>query len=250
MACGTSEDHLSPSRPARAGHLIWVARSPLRGIVVRGGRGRAGAYARSMDRGGTDRRNRATPSDLPGEMISTPSMETAVHEVKALGLDEATFRAFYDDALPRVYGYLLHRCGGVVAVAEDLTQETFMAAVVELRRGRTVGAALPWVYGIARHKLIDHYRRQERAERLAGGASHALADATEATGESAERGDALLGALASLPASQRAALVLRHADGYSVPEVAEALGRSVEAVESLLVRARIAFRRGYREASR
>ena len=179
-------------------------------------------------------------------MISTPSMEPAVHEVKPLGLDEATFRAFYDDALPRVYGYLLHRCGGLVPVAEDLTQETFMAAVRELRRGRRVDAAIPWVYGIARHKLIDHYRRQERRERLAGG------EPVEQCVDASENGarDDLLEALESLPAAQRAALVLRHADGCSVPEVAEALGRSIEAVESLLARARVGFRRAYGEVSR
>jgi RNA polymerase sigma-70 factor (ECF subfamily) len=44
---------------------------------------------------------------------------------------------------------------------------------------------------------------------------------------------------------QRAALVLRHLDGYSVPEVAAALGRSVEATESLLARGRRHFRRAY-----
>ena len=36
--------------------------------------------------------------------------------------DPADFRVFYEDALPRIYGYFLNRCGGVVAVAEDLTQ--------------------------------------------------------------------------------------------------------------------------------
>jgi RNA polymerase sigma-70 factor (ECF subfamily) len=187
------------------------------------------------------------PSDVRGEMISTPSMEPVVHEVKALGLDEASFRAFYDEALPRVYGYFLQRCGGVAHVAEDLTQETFMAAVRELRRGRRVGAAIPWVYGIARHKLVDHYRRQERAERLVG--DDATAEPVAPVADDLDR-DELQRALAALPAAQRAALVLRHGDGCSVPEVAEALGRSVEAVESLLARARLGFKRAYQEASR
>jgi RNA polymerase sigma-70 factor (ECF subfamily) len=121
-----------------------------------------------------------------------------------------------------------------------------MAAVRELRRGRRVDAAIPWVYGIARHKLIDHYRRQERRERLAGGGpAEQCVDASENGAR-----DDLLEALDSLPAAQRAALVLRHADGCSVPEVAEALGRSIEAVESLLARARVGFRRAYEEVSR
>lgn len=180
-------------------------------------------------------------------MISTPSMEPSVGEVRPVVLDDAAFRAFYDEALPRIYGYLLHRCGGARAVAEDLTQETFMAAIRELRRGRTVEAAMPWIYGIARHKLIDHYRREERMERLAA----AEAVDPPASRLFADDGDERLSdALESLPVAQRAALVLRHGDGCSVPEIAEALGRSVEAIESLLVRARIGFRRAYREPSR
>src|SRR6266699_648255 len=92
-------------------------------------------------------------------------MELVVEEAEALGLDPDAFRAFYVDALPRVYGYFLHRSGGSVPVAEDLTQETFLAAVSELARGSRVQAPIPWIYGIARHKLLDYYRRQEQAER-------------------------------------------------------------------------------------
>jgi RNA polymerase sigma-70 factor, ECF subfamily len=82
-----------------------------------------------------------------------------------LALDPGSFRAFYDDALPRVYGYFLHRCGGSVPVAEDLTQETFLAAVAELKKDKRVATPVAWIYGIARHKLLDHYRRQEGADR-------------------------------------------------------------------------------------
>ena len=49
---------------------------------------------------------------------------------------------------------------GSVTVAEDLAQETFLAAVAELKRGRAVETPLPWIFGIARHKLLDHYRRR------------------------------------------------------------------------------------------
>ena len=182
-------------------------------------------------------------------MISTPPMEPSLREAGTLALDDAAFRRFYDEALPQIYGYLLHRCGGVAAIAEDLTQETFLAAVRELRRGRPVEAALPWVYGIARHKLIDHYRREERAERLlAAEVAGAPAPSRDVFADGGD--DRLSAALESLPVAQRAALVLRHADGCSIPEVADALGRSVEAIESLLVRARIGFRRAYQEAPR
>ena len=162
----------------------------------------------------------------------------------SIPLDAASFRVFYDEALPRVFGYLLRRCGGNRSVAEDLTQETFLAAVRQLRGGCPVEAPLPWVLGIARHKLVDHYRRSERwgPEPFV-----AESEADGATMEPDAGDERAVAALARLPAAQRAALVLRHLDGLSVPEVATALERSVEAVESLLARGRASFRRAYAE---
>ena len=72
--------------------------------------------------------------------------------------------AIYPDALPQVYGYLVPRCGSV-AVAEDLTAETFMAAVAASRRHPPPHVSVAWLIGIARHKLVDHWRRSERERR-------------------------------------------------------------------------------------
>jgi RNA polymerase sigma-70 factor, ECF subfamily len=163
-----------------------------------------------------------------------------------LTLDPQRFAAVYQESLPAIYGYFLHRCGGRVSAAEDLTQETFVAAVAELRRGTRVQRPLPWLYGIARHKLLDHYRRNDRdARRLAPDAPVDPRDT--ALDDEWPRARAIE-ALARIAPSQRAALVLRHMDGLSVPEVATELGRSVEATESLLSRGRESFRRAFREA--
>src|SRR5487761_509516 len=77
----------------------------------------------------------------------------------ALGLLE-----LYDDALPHVYGYLLARCGDV-GLAEDLTAESFLAAVDAVRRPGASGPSIPWLIGVARHKLADHWRQVEREQR-------------------------------------------------------------------------------------
>jgi RNA polymerase sigma-70 factor, ECF subfamily len=167
----------------------------------------------------------------------SPDAEIAV---PALGSDQDGFRQFYESALPRVYGYLLRRCESV-SVAEDLVQETFLAAVLELRKRRAIDAPMAWIFGIARHKLLDHYRRLERRPQLTA--------EDEMSPAPAERDDRVLSALAAVPPSQRIALVLRHADGLSVSEVAATLGRSVEAVESLLSRGRSGFRRAYGESA-
>lgn len=178
-------------------------------------------------------------------LVTTPEIPAVPPPVLA----PARFRDFYDAVLPRVYGYHLHRCGGRVAVAEDLTQETFVAAVAELRKGRAVEAPLPWIYGIARHKLLDHYRREEKARARSAPAEDAeeLPDAvlTDARVEDRAMTSA---ALAAVPPQQRAALVLCYVDGLTMAEAGRALGKSAEAVESLLARGRRAFKKAYVEA--
>jgi len=170
------------------------------------------------------------------------------------------FAAFYGDALPRVYGFCVARCGGDRGVAEELTQETFVAAVGAIRAGRKIEAPLPWLFGIARHKLLDHYRREARAAaadpvswdawRETEGADVREDGAVFGAAPWAQEGwrERTLAALAALPAAQRQALVLRHLDGMAVPEVAAALGRSVHATEALLARGRAGFKRAWAAA--
>jgi RNA polymerase sigma-70 factor (ECF subfamily) len=164
--------------------------------------------------------------------------------------DRAAFRAFYRYALPRVYGYFLTRCGHDRATAEDLTQETFMAAVRSSDRHAVIAAPLPWIMAVARHKLLDHWRAAEREDRRL--AAVEAAAATEAQSQllpwdEAQGLEQASVALASVPSAQRTALVLHHVDGLSIRQVAEQLGRSTGAVESLLSRGRASFRAAYLE---
>jgi RNA polymerase sigma-70 factor (ECF subfamily) len=150
----------------------------------------------------------------------------------------------YDVALPEVYGYLLSRCRQR-PLAEDLTAETFLAAVEAVRTRPPRDLTIAWLVGVARHKLADHWRRAEREERglrLIGNDSDRRPDDPWD-----ERLDALLAreVLTMLGPHHRAALTLRYLDGLPVPEVAEHLGRTVHATEALLVRARAAFRQAY-----
>lgn len=159
--------------------------------------------------------------------------------------------ALFDDALPRIYGYFIPRVGGRVAVAEDLTQETMLAAVRTDRGPEGPDSVMSWLYGIARHKLMDHYRKQERDRRHFGHRvpeddvpedEFALPDLDL---ESLAVRDAVIATLDALTPRHRAALVLRYLDGCDMPFVAASLGISPDAAESLLRRARSAFRRDY-----
>lgn len=147
--------------------------------------------------------------------------------------------ALYDRALPEVYGYLLDRCRDR-ATAEDLTSETFLAAV---KAPGDVVVSVPWLIGVARHKLADHWRRRGRDERVRErvGVPDEVDDPWDARIDAVRAADVLHG----LGDHHRLALTLRYVDGLPVPECAAVLDRTVHATEALLVRARLAFRKAY-----
>lgn len=157
----------------------------------------------------------------------------------------AALLELYEQALPQVFGYLVSR-GGSVSMAEELAAETFLAAVTAVRDRTLERPTSAWLLTVARHKLIDHWRRQGRERRSLRLLS---ADPECADDPWDERLDALRArqVLAGLGPHHRAALTLRYLDGLSVPDVANVLHRSVHATEALLVRARNAFRAAYRE---
>jgi RNA polymerase sigma-70 factor, ECF subfamily len=167
-----------------------------------------------------------------------------VSEQQAAEAMSPGFLAFYEEALSQVYGYLIARCR-TASVAEELTSETFLAAVDAARREDPPALSLPWIIGVARHKLVDHWRRLTRE------ASGLRALADQLQDEYEESSDETLDAirahetLCELAPQHRAVLTLRYLDDLSVPEVASVLGRTVQATEALLTRARRAFRRTY-----
>lgn len=154
--------------------------------------------------------------------------------------------SIYDRALPQVYGYVVRRCG-IEALAEDLTAEVFMAATAALLDRSVDDIGIGWLIGTARHKLVDHWRRTDRqrtALSLVATEDHEPDPndepiSTTHTHEVLDR----------LSADHRSALTLRYIDGLPVGDVAGILGKSVHATESLLQRAKTAFRQTFAEDS-
>ncbi len=182
-------------------------------------------------------------------MPATAAARDRADELAAAFADPAAFRRWYDAAVVRVYGYLYGRCGGDVDLAEELTQQTFIQALHHWRSFDGRADVMTWLCSIARNRLTDHYRERDRQERR-----HLRLVVREIEmhegrlDRSVAERDTILGALRGMPSLQRAALILRHVDGLSVREVAAALGRSEDATESLLRRARDSFRDRYPEA--
>jgi RNA polymerase sigma-70 factor, ECF subfamily len=166
---------------------------------------------------------------------------------------EARFWHLYDSSLPHVYGFLLRRCDR--QTAEDLTQEVYVDLVRRVQRGDDPsGFTTGWLITVARSRLIDHMRAEQRRDRKLAMAW----SASEPEGRqgvvidnagTAEVGAATERALGELSSVERCVLVLHHLDGMSVGAVADSIGRSLRATESLLARARRKFRAAFEETA-
>jgi RNA polymerase sigma-70 factor (ECF subfamily) len=127
--------------------------------------------------------------------------------------------------------------------AEDITQDVFaklMRAIQKYEERNVPFAA--WIIRVARNAALDHLRskRQIPVEEV-----WISEDGHEQT--SLEYTDALKGALADLPESQRQVLVLRHIGGLSPTEIAKRLGKSEASIQGLHHRGRAALKVSLRE---
>jgi RNA polymerase sigma-70 factor (ECF subfamily) len=146
---------------------------------------------------------------------------------------------------PRVMGYAARMLGGDRAEAEDVTQETMLRlwrVAPEWRQGET--KVTTWAYRVATNLCIDRQRSRQRRGLVALDAVPDPEDGTpsaEGRLQDAGRLAALETALADLPDRQRQAVVLRHIEGLTNPEIAAVMDIGVEAVESLTARGKRAL---------
>jgi RNA polymerase sigma-70 factor (ECF subfamily) len=145
----------------------------------------------------------------------------------------------YERHASRIFGFCLSRLGSREE-AEDAVQTTFLNVQRGLERGVVPEYELAWLFKIAQN--VCHNRHQSARRRGRVEAAHDL-DALQDVIASPDRNPAIsLGeltqALGAIPTRQRRALVLREFQGYSYEEIANELGISVGAVETLLFRAR------------
>lgn len=147
----------------------------------------------------------------------------------------------YERHSDRVFGFCLSRLGRRED-AEDATQLTFLHAVRGLRRGVVPAAESAWLFGIARNVCLSRWASAGRRGRVEAACDPSdlerLAQAHD------PRRDELIGlesALGQLPEQQRRAVLLRDWRGLSYAEIADRLGVSHAAVETLIFRGRAAL---------
>jgi RNA polymerase sigma-70 factor (ECF subfamily) len=154
--------------------------------------------------------------------------------------DAEAFGLLYDHYQPSVYRFLYYRAGSV-ALAEDLTSETFFRALRSMGSFRWQGKDLgAWLMTIARNLATDHFKssRTRLESTTADLTPHDSAtDGPETAVLASLTNEALLTALTELPPEQRDCLVMRFLQGLSISETARVLDRSDGAVKQLQLRA-------------
>ena len=136
---------------------------------------------------------------------------------------------------------MAYRFTGDAAEAEDLAQDAFLKIFDAAPRYRSTATFRTYFYRVLTRLCIDHRRKKRPG--LADPFPHMpdTAPSPSAQADQAERDALIQAALNSLPADYRMAVVLRYFEGLSGAEMAEAMGRSVKAVERLLARAKSAL---------
>lgn len=174
---------------------------------------------------------------------------------RMLAGDERAFEAFFSSHFARLYRFALPRLNGEVEATREVVQAALSKAMRKLENYRGEAALFTWVCQICRHEIVDYLRARHRySEREVliddRPELRAAIEALEAPEEydlvksygRAEAGRLVKSVLDRLPPRYGDALEWKYVEGRSVEEIGEQLGIGHIAAQSLLARARTAFR--------
>jgi RNA polymerase sigma-70 factor (ECF subfamily) len=176
---------------------------------------------------------------------------------RLLAGDEAAFDEFFAAYAPRLYRFALGRLDGNEDAAEEIVQRVLIRGLERLRSYKGEAALLTWLCTICRHEIAAFRERQGRAREVSlfddrpelRAMLDALGAADMADPETQLRRRELTGlvqlTLDHLPGRYGEVLEWRYIHGLSVDEIARRLDVGYKAAESLLTRARAAFREGF-----
>jgi RNA polymerase sigma-70 factor (ECF subfamily) len=167
--------------------------------------------------------------------------EAALRDAVLRG-DERAWRVLYDEAFDGVYGYLFFRTGRDHAWTEDAVQECWLVAVRRIAEFEpTRGPFRAWLRGIA-DNVLRNQRRQRQRLLAEGAAAEEAADTRPADTATLDTSELVGIALSGLPGHYREVLTDKYADQLSLAEIADRRGQTPRAIDSLLMRAKAAFR--------
>lgn len=176
-------------------------------------------------------------------------MERELRQGLALALngDGPAYASFLAAVARLVRGFLMKSRGRAIPVetVEDLVQDVLVAIHKKKHLYQADRPALPWIFAIARYRLIDHARAL--AARPPAAALEDIPEAALAGAEVPDRGLEVEELLEGLTENQRRAVVLAKMEGRSLAEVGARLGLSLSAVKVTIHRALAALRRGIKK---
>lgn len=158
----------------------------------------------------------------------------------AVAGDENAYEQFLRQVACRVRGFARKKIAKGDLDPEDVVQETLLAIHLKRHTWREDEPVMPWIYAIARHKLIDAFRRQGRRVQVEIGD---IVDSYAESGADTVNEREIDTALKALTPGQRAVVSAVSVKGHSIGETAMTLGMSKTAV-------RIALHRGLKTISR
>lgn len=195
-------------------------------------------------------------------MAESENTELELTSKSAKQPDPALWVDQYGDSLYRFAYYRVNNS----ALAEDLVQDTFLAALKALDRFKGKASVKTWLTGILKNKIIDHYRKNSRVTNFSEISSFYEDEKDKAFKEDGHwRADASINpsewrpeqvtnmdrkefleqfrlCADDLPEKIRQVFLLREVDGYSSPEICEMVGISKQNLWTILHRARMALR--------
>jgi len=163
------------------------------------------------------------------------------------------FETLYARHKGPVYRYILRQCG-VAALAEELFQDVWMNLIKARERYEVRAKFTTWLYTLAHHRVIDHYRRQatgvpisyddDSDEPLIEQVADSELKQPDNEFERRRQAQQLLVLLTQLPEAQREAFLLREESGLSLEEIAAVTGVNAETAKSRLRYALAKLRQG------
>ena len=173
---------------------------------------------------------------------------------RMLAADERAFEAFFNAYFPRLYRFALPRLNGDVEATREIVQVTLGKAIRKLESFRGESGLFTWICQICRNEIVDYIRAERRMRHVVLIDDQPELRAAVESIEAPDEFDLVKGfgreeaarlvrvVLDRLPASYGDALEWKYIEGESVETIGKRLGIGTTAAQSLLARARRAFR--------
>lgn len=184
---------------------------------------------------------------MSGKRGAVPGATEADRDLvrRMLGGEERAFTEFFDGHFSRLYRFALPRLGRDADAAEEVVQAVLCKAISAMRSWRGEAALFTWLCTFCMHEIGSHYRQSGRRPQPLGliedGPAMIVTDETRRS----EVAMLVHSTLDGLREGYGDVLEWKYVLGLSVDEIAGRLGVSPKAAESLLTRARQAFREAY-----